>query len=36
LTEGALAPYMEIEREFYANCDSFDLDEKSITFQERG
>jgi hypothetical protein len=36
LTKGALAPYMEIIREFYVNYDSFDLDKKSITSKVRG
>ena len=36
LTKRALAPYMEIMREFYVNYDSFDLDKKSITSKVRG
>jgi hypothetical protein len=35
LTKGIPIPYIEIVREFYANCESFDLDDKSITFKER-
>jgi len=36
LTEGAPAPYVEIIMEFYANCEPFDLDDKSITSKIRG
>jgi hypothetical protein len=35
LTKGIPIPYIEIVREFYANCEPFDLDDKSITFKER-
>jgi hypothetical protein len=31
LIEGASAPYIEVVREFYANCEHFKIDDCSIT-----
>lgn len=36
LIEGASAPYIEVVREFYANCEHFKIDDYSITSIVRG